>query len=278
MERKTAFLFPGQGSQFVGMAILAEVTEAASDILGFDLKKAASESTERELADTKLAQPAIYAASLTALAASEGTPHVVAGHSLGEYAAMTAAGIITAETGFKAVKARGEIMSRAKVGGMAAVTGLPPDVIEEVCAGIDGVSPANYNSPQQTVIAGTEPALEQAEAALLSKGAKRVIRLNVSAAFHTELMGEAAEEFKQFAKTLTFNKPRCGFYSNVTGGFMTDFSDMPDYLAKHMRSPVRFADELRAMEADGIDTFKEVGPGKVLTGFVKKTIGGNFGT
>jgi len=276
MELKTAFLFPGQGSQFVGMAVSPEVAEIGSAILGFDLIKAVTESTEAELAETRLAQPATYAASLTASAAEPRPPYALAGHSLGEYAALTAAGVMTAETGFKAVKVRSELMSRVKGGGMAAVIGIPPDVIEieEVLADIYGVSAVNYNSPQQTVIAGTDEALKQAEAALLSKGAKRVIRLNVSAAFHTEFMSEAAAEFREFAKTLTFGEPRCKFYSNVTGGLMTDFSDMPGYLALHMRSPVRFTDELRAMQADGINEFKETGPGKVLTGFVKKTAEG----
>jgi len=242
MERKTAFLFPGQGSL--------------------------------DIADTRLAQPAIYEASIAALKAQNQIPDAVAGHSLGEYAAMAAAGIISEEDGLKAVTVRGEIMSKVTGGGMAAVIGLPPDVIEQVCADVNGVYPVNYNSPQQTVIAGTDEALKQAEAALLSKGAKRVIRLNVSAAFHTEFMSEAAEEFREFAKTLEFREPRCSFYSNVTGGIMTDFSDMPNYLAVHMRSPVRFTDELRAMRANGIDEFKEIGPGKVLTGLVKKTIEG----
>jgi len=280
-----AFLFPGQGSQFVGMAKeLTEnyteadkVFEAGSDILGFDLKKAVFESTEQELAGTRLAQPAIFAASLAHLAALKADGEkadAVAGHSLGEYAAMFAAGVFDIETGFKAVKARGEIMAKAKNGGMAAVTGISPDIVTGVCADIENVWAVNFNSPVQTVIAGTDEALKEAETALSAKGAKRVIKLNVSAAFHTGLMRGAADEFREFAKTLNFNKPEITFYSNLTGGVMTDFSDLPDYFAKHMCGPVLFADELRAMKNAGVDSFIETGPGKALTGLIKKTIGG----
>jgi len=251
MKGKTAFLFPGQGSI--------------------------------EESDTRFAQPAIFSASIEAFKQAFkqreqlGTaPDAAAGHSLGEYAAMAAAGIISEEDGLKAVTVRGEIMARAAEkggGGMAAAVGLPPETVEAVLAEIADVWPVNYNSPLQTVIAGSLDALAKAEAALSAKGAKRVIRLNVSGAFHTEFMKDAAEEFREFAKTLTFSPPKIAFYSNLTGGLMTDFSDMPGYLAKHMCSPVRFTDELRNMKKDGIENFVEIGPGKILTGLVKKTIG-----
>ncbi|MCL2633294.1 MAG: ACP S-malonyltransferase [Oscillospiraceae bacterium] len=278
MSAKKMLLFPGQGSQFVGMEEAfpdeKQVFECAYDILGYDLKKKIAQSTEEELSQTILSQPAILAVSLAALKSAElDFDYAVAGHSLGEYAALYACGVLDMENAFKAIKLRvGAICNRPPTipGAMTAVLGLNAEVVEDVCNSIDDVEPVNYNSPQQIVIAGTLEALQSAEEALTAKGAKRAIRLNVSAAFHSKFMTPASEEFGEAAKSLTFGKPNRDFYSNVTGKLLTDFSDMPEYLAKHMRSPVRFTDEINAAKQAGIEEFIEIGPGKTLTGLVKK--------
>lgn len=283
---KTAFLFSGQGSQYPGMgAELAEkygaakeILECGSDILGFDLLKKLTYSTAEELAQTRLSQPAIFTASLIALCAvrENGVDNAaVAGHSLGEYAAMYASGMLTMEDAFRAIKLRSEAMAKAAEnahGAMAAVIGAENSQIDEVCASVDGfVAPANYNSPVQTVIAGEAEAVDAAVAKFAELG-KRSVKLAVSAAFHTKLMQPAADEFKAAISGFTFNAPNCGFYANLYGKKLEDFSDMPSYLAAHICSPVRFADELSAMQNDGIEAFVELGPNKVLTGLVKKTL------
>ena len=156
---------------------------------------------------------------------------------------------------------------------MLAVLGLEPETIEAVCKQIDGyVVPVNYNSPVQTVIAGEKTALEKAAAAMKEAGAKRTVPLAVSAAFHSRLMQPAAEQFKEEIKDMVFRRPEVAFYSNLTGGVLTDFSDMPGYLAKHIVSPVRFVSELELLWSSGCTRFVELGPGKVLTGLVKKTL------
>lgn len=285
---KTAFLFSGQGSQYPGMgAELAEkygaakeILECGSDILGFDLLKKLTDSTAEELAQTRLSQPAIFTASLIALCAvrENGVDNAaVAGHSLGEYAAMYASGMLTMEDAFRAIKLRSEAMAKAAEnahGAMAAVIGADNSQIDEVCGSVKGfVAPANYNSPVQTVIAGEAEAVDAAVAKFAELG-KRSVKLAVSAAFHTKLMQPAADEFKAAISGFTFNEPNCGFYANLYGKKLEDFSDMPSYLAAHICSPVRFADELSAMQNDGIEAFVELGPNKVLTGLVKKTLKG----
>lgn len=257
-----------------------EILECGSDILGFDLLKKLTYSTAEELAQTRLSQPAIFTASLIALCAvrENGVDNVaVAGHSLGEYAAMYASGMLTMEDAFRAIKLRSEAMAKAAEnahGAMAAVIGADNSQIDEVCASVEGfVAPANYNSPVQTVIAGEAEAVDAAVAKFAELG-KRSVKLAVSAAFHTKLMQPAADEFKAAISGFTFNEPNCGFYANLYGKKLEDFSDMPSYLAAHICSPVRFADELSAMLNDGIEAFVELGPNKVLTGLVKKTLRG----
>lgn len=285
---KTVFLFSGQGSQYPGMgAELAErysaaktILECGSDIMGFDVLKKLTDSTPEELAQTRLSQPAIFTTSLIALTAARenGIDNcAVAGHSLGEYAAMYASGMLTLEDAFRAIKLRSEAMAKAAEatgGAMAAVIGCDNETIDKVCAETDGfVAPANYNSPVQTVIAGESAAIDAAVAKFGELG-KRCVKLAVSAAFHTKLMQSAADEFKAAVSGFTFNKPNCDFYANLYGRKSDDFSDMPAYLAAHICSPVKFVDELNAMNEAGIDAYVELGPNKVLTGLVKKTFRG----
>lgn len=285
---KTVFLFSGQGSQYPGMgAELAEkysaaktILECGSDIMGFDVLKKLTDSTPEELAQTRLSQPAIFTTSLIALTAARenGIGNcAVAGHSLGEYAAMYASGMLTLEDAYKAIKLRSEAMAKAAEstgGAMAAVISCDNETIDKVCAETDGfVAPANYNSPVQTVIAGESTAIDAAVAKFGELG-KRCVKLAVSAAFHTKLMQSAADEFKAAVSGFTFNKPNCDFYANLYGKKLDDFSDMPSYLAAHICSPVKFVDELNAMNEAGIDAYVELGPNKVLTGLVKKTFRG----
>lgn len=288
---KPAFLFSGQGSQYpkMGSELLEiipekgkEILSAAERILGYDIWKIMQDGTAEELSRTRVSQPAIFTVSLLALAAAQSrglTCEGVAGHSLGEYAAMAAAGVLTLEEGYTAIKYRAEAMDRAaeaNPGAMAAVIGLPAEKIVGICDKIKGegeyVTAVNFNSPVQTVIAGTKDGIAKASEALKAEGAKRVLPLAVSAAFHSELMKGAAEEFETAVKDMEFKAPKVKFYSNVTGAELTDFGDMPALMAKHICSPVRFTEELHAMQKDGFDTFIELGPGKVLTGLVSKTL------
>ncbi len=285
---KTVYLFAGQGSQAPGMAgelvsaskEAAQVFACASDILHFDLLNTCLNGTAEELAVTTVAQPAIMATSLAALACVrergiEG--EAVAGHSLGEYAAMVASGMLSMEDGFKLISYRAAAMGRCaehQDGMMAAIMGLPAEEIAAVCEEVEGyVLPVNYNSAAQTVIAGEKAAVTAAVEKFTAMG-KKAVPLKVSAAFHSALMQPAADEFYEAAKGFTFAAPQLTFYSNLTGGVLTDFSDMPSYLARHIVSPVRFTDELAAMQAAGFERYLELGPGKTLTGLVKRTLSG----
>lgn len=288
-----ALLFSGQGSQYPGMGerltrenpgAYETIFEAGSEILGFDLKKTMFTAPAAELSRTEISQPVIFTMSL--LCAEKyrnggGEFGAVAGHSLGEYAAMVASGMIGLETGYSLIKKRAACMKKAaeKNGGkMAAVLISDARAVEEVCAEVSAagsyVAPVNYNSAQQTVIAGSAEGIEKASALLTEKGARRIVPLAVAAAFHSEYMKEAAEEFAAEIAGTVFSAPKVHFYSNVLGARLTDFSDMPGLLARHICSPVRFTDELLAMQNDGFTRFTECGPGKTLTGFVKKTLAG----
>ncbi len=286
----TTALFSGQGSQYQGMgkslveadSSLEKIYEVGSDILGWDLKRMCLEAPAEELGETVHSQPAIMATSIIALEAAKKKGFefdAVAGHSLGEYAAMYASGVLSLEDAFKIIKLRAEAMDKAAKssdGSMAAILKIAPEKVEEVCAEIDGyVVPVNYNSPVQTVIAGEKEAVAKACEKFAELKA-RAVSLAVASAFHSKIMQPAADEFASKVNELgiTFNKPVVKFYSNVLGTELTDFSDMPSLLTKHIISPVKFTSELAEMEKAGCTKFVEFGPGKVLTGLVKKTLKG----
>ena len=283
-----ALLFAGQGSQKPGMGVelaafsdgASKVFEIASSVLEYDLLALCRDGSAEELAATEVAQPAIMAVSLAAFAAltEKGVPFAaVAGHSLGEYAAMVASGMLSMEEGFALIRYRAAAMGKCAAnsnGAMAAIMGSDEETVAKICAETEGyVVPVNYNSTVQTVIAGEKEAVVAASAKFAEMG-KRAIPLAVASAFHSKLMQPAADEFYEHAKAFSFRKPQVDFYSNLSGEKLEDFSDIPSRLASHIVSPVLFTKELAAMEAAGMDTFIECGPGKVLTGLVKKTLKG----
>ena len=291
----TALLFSGQGSQYPGMGkkfydhdenpqLYEDIFAEGSDILGFDLKKTMFEGSEAELAVTAVSQPTIFTMSLICaekLLKDGGSFDAAAGHSLGEYAALVLAGSVSRSDGFTLIKHRAACMDKAakKNGGkMAAIIGLPPEDIENACREIndagDYVTAVNYNTPVQTVIAGSDAGIEKACSLLKERGAKRALPLKVAAAFHSGYMKEAAEEFRELISGIEIKPPQKAFYSNVTGARLTDeeFSGIHELLARHIFSPVRFTSELAAMSAAGIDSFIECGPGKTLAGMVAKTL------
>ncbi|MBE6856954.1 MAG: ACP S-malonyltransferase [Ruminococcus sp.] len=284
----TISLFSGQGSQEPGMGkdileafgSLGFIFDTGSEILGKDLRKICFDTPIEELSLTINAQPAIMAMSILCHEASLLKGYSfdgVAGHSLGEYAGLYASGMVSLEDAFRLIKARAEAMHTATTqtkGAMVAVMKLEPEKIAQVCdEAKEYASAVNYNSPQQTVVAGTPEGIAEVSAVFAEMGA-RVIPLNVAGAFHSKLMKPASDIFLETAKTIQFNAPKVKYYSNVTGAELTDFSDMPALLAKHIVSPVKFTSELSAMSEAGADTFFEFGPGKTLTGLVKKTLKG----
>ena len=285
---KNIFLFSGQGSQYVGMAkelcdkypAAKAVFDTANEVLGYDIAEICFNGPDTELNKTINSQPAIMACSLAAFEAAKAegiTFDGVAGHSLGEYAAMVAAGVVTAEDGFRLIKARAAAMQKAaeaNSGSMYAIIGLSAEEVEKVCEETEGyVVPVNYNSTVQTVIAGETEACEKA-AGKFAEMKKKAIKLNVASAFHSKMMMSATEDVVKAAESVEFKPAQVEFYSNVLGTKLEDFSDMPQLLAKHIVSPVKFTYELSEMENAGYENFIELGPNKVLTGLVKKTLKG----
>ncbi|AMC11726.1 ACP S-malonyltransferase [Lutibacter profundi] len=279
-----AYIFPGQGAQFSGMGVdlyekfseAQELFEKANKILGFSITDIMFEGTSEELKQTKVTQPAIFLHStiLAKILGDNFKPEMVAGHSLGEFSALVANGVLTFEDGLKLVSQRALAMQKAceiQESTMAAVLGLDDTVVEETCASIDGiVVAANYNCPGQLVISGEISAIDKACELLMEKGARRALKLPVGGAFHSPLMEPAREELAEAIKNTTFSEPICPVYQNVVAKAVTNPEDIKQNLMKQLTSPVRWTQSIQQMIADGGTEFIEVGPGKVLQGLMRK--------
>lgn len=279
-----AYVFPGQGAQFVGMgkdlyesnAKAKELFDKANEILGYRITDIMFNGTDEDLKQTKVTQPAVFLHSvITALCLDDFKPDMVAGHSLGEFSALTAAGALSFEDGLRLVYARAMAMQKACEAApstMAAVIGLADDVIEKICAEVskDGnvVVPANYNSPGQVVISGNVEAVKEACVKLKEAGAKRALPLAVGGAFHSPLMEMARVELAKAIEAAPVSKPICPVYQNVDALPHTDPTEIKDNLLKQLTSPVRWTQSVINMINDGMTEFAECGPGQVLTGLI----------
>lgn len=282
-----AFVFPGQGAQYPGMAkdlyegnpTAKALLEKANEILGFRITDIMFDGTADDLMRTEVTQPAVFLHSYVAYAClAEGKPDMVAGHSLGEFSALAAAGAMSFEDALKLVSLRAKAMQKAceiQKGTMAAVLNLPAEKIEEICAGIDGVVPANYNNDGQIVISGAVEAVEEACMKMKEAGAKRAVMLSVSGAFHSPLMEPAREELAKAIEATPFQTPACPVYQNVCAEAVTDASTIKSNLLKQLTSPVKWTQSVKAMVADGATGFTEFGPGTVLQGLIRKITLGN---
>lgn len=282
-----AFLYPGQGSQKVGMgkdlveeySLAGEIYREADETLGFSISNISFEGPEDVLTRTQNAQLAIliYSHIATRLLSVEKKlePNMTAGHSLGEFSAILASGMVSFKDMLKIVKKRGELMAAADPegkGGMAAVLGLDDDKVRKVCEEISRekyIEAVNFNSPGQVVVSGLKEAIDIAEVKLKEAGAKRVMKLNVSGAFHSKLMEKAADEFGAFLGSVEFRKPKCGIIANVTAANM-DEKNVRELLTLQMKRPVLWSDSVRAMKKSGVHDAVEVGFGNVISGLVKK--------
>lgn len=281
---KRAFVFPGQGSQFPGMAkdlytssaIAKQRLDAANAILGFRITDIMFDGSEEDLKQTRVTQPAIFLHSVVTaeVMGDDFRPNMVAGHSLGEFSALVAAGALKFEDGLKLVSARAMAMQRAceiNPSTMAAILGLEDEVVEQACSEIDGVVvAANYNCPGQLVISGSNEAVQKACELLSSRGAKRALLLPVGGAFHSPLMEPAREELEGAIAATAFIAPICPIYQNVTAAAVTDPAEIKKNLLIQLTAPVRWTQTMQAMLADGATEVVEVGPGKVLQGLFKK--------
>ncbi|SMO39955.1 ACP S-malonyltransferase [Solitalea koreensis] len=279
-----AYVFPGQGAQFVGMgkdlyessAQAKELFEKANEIIGFRITDTMFTGTDEDLKQTKVTQPAIFLHSVikALIADGEFKPEMVAGHSLGEFSALVANGTLSFEDAFKLVIARANAMQKAcevQPSTMAAILGLEDKVVEDICASInDVVVAANYNCPGQLVISGTIEGVNTACEKLKEAGAKRALVLNVGGAFHSPLMEPARVELEAAINATTFNQPICPVYQNINAAPTTDPEVIKKNLIAQLTGAVRWTQTVQAMIADGATSFTEVGPGNVLQGLVKK--------
>lgn len=280
---KTAYVFPGQGAQFSGMGkdLYDNNTNAqslfnrANEILGFEITKTMFEGSDEDLKQTKITQPAVFLHSvILASTISNFKPDMVAGHSLGELSALVANKTLAFEDGLKLVYKRALAMQKAcelQPSTMAAILGLEDAIVEDTCAAIDGVVvAANYNCPGQLVISGTVDGVNKACAALTEKGAKRAMLLPVGGAFHSPLMEPARAELQSAIEATQFSQPICSVYQNVTASAVSDPDQIKANLIAQLTAPVRWTQSVQQMVEDGATHFVEVGPGKVLSGLVKK--------
>lgn len=278
-----AYVFPGQGAQFVGMGkdlydnypIAKELFEKANDILGFRITDLMFEGTEEDLRQTKVTQPAIFLHSvILAKTIEDFKPEMVAGHSLGEFSALVANGALSFDDGLSLVYKRALAMQKAceiEQSTMAAIIGLDDNIVEEVCGGIDDiVVPANYNCPGQLVISGSMKGIDIACEKLKESGAKRALPLKVGGAFHSPLMEPARIELAEAINSTKFNAPICPVYQNVDAKPHTDATEIKENLIKQLTSPVKWTYIMQNMIADGMSSYTEVGPGTVLQGLLKK--------
>ena len=279
-----AYIFPGQGAQFVGMRLDLYVKsaeakalfEVANGILGFSITDIMFSGTDEDLKQTKVTQPAIFLHSviLSKVLGKNFAPQMVAGHSLGEFSALVANEVLSFEDGLQLVAKRATAMQKAcelQPGTMAAVLGLDDSKVEELCATVDEiVTPANYNCPGQLVISGELKAVEAACEKMKEAGAKRALVLPVGGAFHSVLMKPAEEELAAAIEQTTFHKPLCPVYQNVTTTAVSNEANIKKNLIKQLTAPVKWTQSVQQMIADGATEFIEVGPGKVLQGLVKK--------
>lgn len=280
-----AFVFPGQGSQFTGMAkdlyensaLAKNLLEKANEILGFRITDVMFEGSEEDLKQTKVTQPAVFLHSvlLAKNMGDEFQPDMVAGHSLGEFSALVASGAVDFEDGLVLVSKRAMAMQKAcelQPSTMAAILGLTDEKVEEICASIsdDIVVPANYNCPGQLVISGTIPAIDKACELMTEAGARRALKLVVGGAFHSPLMEPAKVELEAAIQATKFNVPKCPVFQNVSTQGETDPEVIKANLIKQLTAPVKWTQSVKNMAAAGADSFTEVGPGAVLQGMIKK--------
>ena len=279
---KQAYVFPGQGAQFSGMgkdlyetnAEAKALFDKANEILGFNITEIMFSGTADELKQTKVTQPAVFLHSVILAKVMNIQPAAVAGHSLGEFSALVAAGALSFEDGLRLVAKRAMAMQKcceSQPGGMAAILNLDDAVVEQICAEIDGVVvAANYNCPGQLVISGADEAVNEACTKLKEAGAKRALRLPVGGAFHSPLMEAARAELEQAIAEVEFNTPICPIYQNVDAMPHTDAESIKANLIAQLTAPVRWTQIAKNMIADGVESFTELGPGNVLQGLIKK--------
>ncbi len=279
-----AYVFPGQGAQFVGMGkelynnsdAARALFEKANEILGFRITDLMFDGTDEDLRQTKVTQPAVFLCSvIPALINEEVKPDMVAGHSLGEFSALVVAGALSFEDGLTLVSKRAMAMQKAcekTPSTMAAILGLTDEVVEEICNSItdEVVVAANFNCPGQIVISGTLPGIDQACEKMTEAGARRALKLSVGGAFHSPLMDPAREELAEAINQTTFMDPKCPVYQNVDAMPHTDAQTIKENLIKQLTAPVRWTQSVLQMMADGATSFTEVGPGAVLQGLIKK--------